>query len=134
MRHSNNITEGKGVHAENKEEQLKSLKKKKKSKAHTLVPFFIRLILGNFKFVVSIITIIDSGDRAVYTPSCWTNGSLWSLSIPFPFLEANSSRASTSKGFNAKLSCKSRLFLCNESKNLKQKQKQKSEKVQVHHE
>ena len=72
--------------------------------AHPLVPFLIRLILKNSNFVVSIITIIDSGDRAMYTPSCWISGSVRSLSIPVPFLEANSGRASIFKVFNAKLS------------------------------
>ena len=105
--------------AENKhlEEQLKSLKKG--SKAHTIVPSFIRLILVNFKFALSIISIIASGNSSVYTPSSWTNSSLWSLSIPVPFSEANSSRASTFKTFNVKLSWKSRWFLYNESKKKK---------------
>ena len=100
------------------EEQLKSFKKG--SKTHTIFSFFIGLILSNFKFVVSIITIIDSGNSSVYAPSCWTSGSLWRLSIPVPFSEANSSRASTFKTFNGKLSRKSRWFLYNESKKNKQ--------------
>ena len=54
------------VESKHLEERLKSLKKG--SKAHTTVPSFIRLILGNF--VVSIITIIDSGISSVYMPSC----------------------------------------------------------------
>ena len=111
VRQSSNISAGKGAHAENKEEQLKNRKKEVQCMAHPLVPFWIRLILKNSNFVVSIITIIDSGDRAVYTPSCWTSGSVPSLSIPVPFLEANSGRASIFKVFNAKLSWKSRWLL-----------------------
>ena len=108
------------------EEQLKSFKKG--SKTHTIFPFFIGLILSNF---ISIITIIDSGNSSVYAPSCWTRGSL-RLSIPVPFSKANSSRASTFKTFNGKLSWKSRWPLYNESKKKINKQKEKGKKVQVH--
>ena len=65
---------------------------------------FLKTHIENSNFVVSIITVIDSGDRVVYTPSCWTGGSPWSLSIPVLFLEANSSRGPIFKVFNAKLS------------------------------
>ena len=117
MRQSSNIGAGKGAHAKSKEEQLKS--KKKGSIAHPLFPFFMGLILVSFNLVISIITIIDSGSNSVYTPSCWTSGSLWNLSIPVPFPEANSSRAPTFKTFNGKLSWKSRWFLYKERKEKK---------------
>ena len=119
-----NRKERDNVESKHLEERLKSLKKG--SKAHTIVPSFIRLILGNL--AVSIITIIDSGISSVYMPSCWTRGSPWNLSIPVPFSDANSSRASKLKTFNGKLSWKSRWFLYNESKKNKQTNKQTKRK------
>ena len=128
MRQSSNISAAKGAHEENKEEKLKSLKKR--SITHPLVPFFIRLIFINSNFVIRIITIIDSGNSSMYTPSCWTSGFLWSLSIPVPLPEANSSQAPTFKTFNGQLSWKkSRGFLYKEINT----QKEESEKVQVHY-
>ena len=130
MRQSSNIGAGKGAQAKSKEEQLKS---KKKEVSHILYfPFFMRLILVSFNLVISIITIIDSGSSSVYTPSCWTSGSLWNLSIPVPFPEANSSRAPTFKTFNGKLSWKSRWFLYKERKEINT-HKEKREKVQVYY-
>ena len=112
------------VESKHLEERLKSLKKG--SKAHTTVPSFIRLILGNF--AVSIITIIDSGISSVYMPSCWTSGLPWNLSIPVPFSDANSSRASKLKTFDGKLSWKSRWFLYNESKKINKRISKQKEK------
>ena len=51
---------------------------------HSIFLFFenhIWTTLGSFRFILCIITIIDRGHSAVYIPSCWTKGSVWSFSF-----------------------------------------------------
>ena len=116
VRHSRHISAGKRGSCRKQRGTVKKLKKRKYSTS--VSPSFERLTLGNSNFVVGIITIIDSGNSSVYTSSCWTSDSLWSLSFPVPFPEADSSRAPTFRTFNGKLSWKSRWFLYNESEKI----------------